>query len=116
MSGVSSKDLTAMILALPGVETGTSYGEPSFKLGGKFFTRLRDDETVLVLPMPIPDREIWMEAAPETYFVTEHYRNYPLVLVRLAAISPDEIAARLDQAWRAKAPAKLLRARDAAEL
>ncbi len=115
MSGVSAKAAKAMILALPGVEEGVSYGQPSFKLRGKFFTRLRDQETVLVLLMPIDERDVWMEIAPETYFVTDHYRGYPSVLVRLAAIEADALRARLEQSWRARATKAAVKAYDAAQ-
>ncbi|NIR58628.1 MAG: MmcQ/YjbR family DNA-binding protein, partial [Gammaproteobacteria bacterium] len=57
----------ALIRALPGVEEGASYGKPAFKLRGKYFTHLRDDDAVLVLPMTIADREVWLDLAPETY-------------------------------------------------
>lgn len=33
-------EVRRMVLAWPGVEDGTSYGAPSFKIKGKFFTRL----------------------------------------------------------------------------
>ena len=55
-----------------------------------------------------------MEIAPETYFVTDHYRGYPAVLVRLAAIDADELEARLEQAWRSKATKTMVKAFDAA--
>ncbi len=92
-----------MILAFPGVEEGKSYGEPAYKLRDKFFVRLRDDDTALVLPMSIEDREVWMDLAPEIYFVSDHYKNYPYVLMRLAKTNAGEVAARLEHAWRARA-------------
>lgn len=85
--GVTAAKAKAMILALPEVEEGTAYGDPAFKLRGKFFARLRDENTVLVLPMPLADRAVWLELAPETYFITDHYRGYPFVLVRLAEVT-----------------------------
>jgi hypothetical protein len=110
--GISAAKVKEMILALPGVEEGTSYGEPAYKLCGKFFVRLRDEETALVLPMSMDDREVWMEIAPEIYFVSDHYRNYPYVLLRLAKTSADEVAARLEHAWRAKATKEMVEAFD----
>jgi hypothetical protein len=116
MSGVSAKAAKALILALPGIEESTSHGVPGFKLRGVFFARLRDDDTVLALRLPIPDRELLMEAAPEIYFVTDHYRGYPSVLVRLAAIGRSELQALLEQAWRAKATKAAVKAFDAAKV
>jgi hypothetical protein len=32
-----------------------------------------------------------MEDAPETYYLTDYYRTYPLVLVRLSSVRPDAL-------------------------
>ena len=32
--------------------------------------------------MEFGEREILVEGEPETFYFTEHYRNYPMVLVR----------------------------------
>jgi hypothetical protein len=114
MAGVTPRRAKAMILALPGMEEATAHGFPGFKFRGSFFARLRDDDTVLALRIPIPERELWMQAAPEIYFVTDHYRPYPSVLIRLAAIGEDELALRVEQAWRLRATKAMIKARDAA--
>jgi hypothetical protein len=113
MAGVTAKRANAMILALPGVEEATAHGFSGFKLRGSFFARLRDEDSVLVLRLPIPERELLMEAAPVIYFVTDHYRGYPSVLIRLAAIGADELALRLEQAWRGKASKTMIKAFEA---
>ena len=41
-----------------------------------------------------------MEAAPDSYFITDHYLNYPWVAVRLSAVSAGALAERLEEAWR----------------
>lgn len=88
------------ILALPGVEAGTSYGMPSFLLHGRFFARFRDDDTVLVLQLgSIDDRDVLMQIDPKACFFTEHYRNYPAVLIRLADITTARLAETLHDAW-----------------
>jgi len=60
---------------------------PSFLLEGRFFARFRDDDTVLVLQLAtIAEREVLMELDPQAFFFTEHYRDYPAVLIRLAEV------------------------------
>jgi hypothetical protein len=82
--GVTVAAARRMILALAGVEEGRSYGVASFLLAGKFFARLRDDDTVLVLQLgSIDERDVLMNLDPASFFFTEHYRNYPAVLIRL---------------------------------
>jgi hypothetical protein len=60
---------------------------PSFLLDGRFFARFRDDDTVLVLQLgTMAEREVLMQLDPRAFFFTEHYRNYPAVLIRLAEV------------------------------
>jgi hypothetical protein len=91
---------------LPHVERSTSYGTPSLKVGGKSFVRLKDAET-LVLLCPIEQKELLLEVSPEIYFQTDQYAGWPAVLARLEVIGDDELALRLEECWRFKAPKKI---------
>jgi hypothetical protein len=93
-------------LGLPEISEGTNHGTPALKVRDKSFTRLKDPET-LVLLVPLEHKELLMEMAPEIYFETDHYKGWPAVLVRLAAISDAELAQRLAESWRFKAPKRL---------
>ncbi|WP_338091139.1 MmcQ/YjbR family DNA-binding protein [Shinella kummerowiae] len=107
-------DETQMLLArlqrlaedLPGVETGTSYGTPALKVAGKLFLRIKDAQT-LVLMAPMDEKERLIEMAPGIYYETDHYKGWPALLVRAAAIDDAELRHRMAEAWRFKAPAKL---------
>jgi hypothetical protein len=108
-------DMTALrriALAFPGVEEGTAYGTPCFRVRKRFIGRTRDGDSVYVLPMGIDEREILIEAEPGTFFVTDHYRAWPYVLVRLAAIEPERLRVYFERAWRAAADRKLVAAYD----
>ena len=97
--GVSAAVARRLILSLPGVQEGRSYGFPAFKVAGKFFARFRDDDSVLVVNLSaIADREVLMQLDPEAFYFTEHYRNYPTVLVRLAEIGRSLLAEVLEDA------------------
>jgi hypothetical protein len=48
-------------------------------------------------------------AAPEIYYDTPHFARWPEILVRMAEIDDTTLAARLDAAWRDRAPKKLLK-------
>jgi hypothetical protein len=54
------------------------------------------------------DREVWIDLAPEVYFVSDHYKNYDYVLMRLANTNAGEIGARLEHAWRGKATKEMI--------
>ncbi len=110
----SAETARRLVAALPDVEEGTSYGTPSWKVRGKFFARLRDDDTVLVAKVEKGEKRLLMEAEPEVFFETPHYQGYGYVLVRLANIDEEELAEVVEDAWRLAAPRTLVRERDAA--
>jgi hypothetical protein len=95
-------------LALPGVEDGTSYGTPALKVRGKLLVRLKEDGECFVLIVDFDTRDILMRADPETFYVTDHYRNYPAVLVRFATLDREQLPGLLEQAWRRVAPRRLV--------
>jgi hypothetical protein len=92
-------------LALPGVEATTKYdGSPLLKVAGSFMAglathRSAEPET-LVVRVGLEERQCLMEDAPETYYVTDHYRSYPIVLVRLSRIDRDALRDLLTVSWR----------------
>jgi hypothetical protein len=101
--GVRVQDARQLILQLPNVSEGRSYGLPSFLLNGRFLARFRDGDTVLVLQLAtIDDRDFLMQLDPKAFFFTEHYRNYPAVLVRLADVPPALLPAVVKDAWRSR--------------
>jgi hypothetical protein len=66
---------------------------------------------VVFLLESVDEQECLIQAQPELYFITDHYRGYPAVLARLRALSVPEARMRLERAWRIKAPKKLITAR-----
>jgi hypothetical protein len=93
---------------LPEVEPSTWFGTPSLKVRGKGFCRVKDPDTVVVM-VSLDEKEMLLEAAPELYFETDHYRGWPAMLVRIHAISDEELAHRMRKAWLQKAPKTLAR-------
>lgn len=68
-------------------------------------------EGVLVVMVPLGLKEALIEAEPDKYFETPHYAGYPAMLVRLDAVSDEELVTRLECAWTEKAPPKLVKAK-----
>jgi hypothetical protein len=99
--------------SLPGVEESTSYGTPALKVKGKGFTRLWEDGETLVLRTDHYERTHLLEESPEAFFLTDHYRDHPYVLVRLAHVHAERMRPLLSDAWRRVAPARLVAAYDA---
>jgi hypothetical protein len=99
-----------LALALPGAEEGLSYGTTAYRVGGKLFARMLDSDAEVVVKTTVQDREALVGSAADVYVVTPHYRNYPMVVVRLDGIAEDELAETLTAAWRCAAPRRLLSA------
>jgi hypothetical protein len=93
----------------PGVEESTSYGTPALKVKGRLLARLKEDGESLVVRMGFPERTGLMESMPDVFYVTDHYLNYPAVLVRLPRVRKAVLAAVLGESWRQVAPAALKR-------
>ena len=95
------EEAAALALRLPGAESGASYGTPAVKVGGKLLLRLREDgETVVLLDTPFDERETLLEAAPDVFLLTPHYRDHEIVLARLAALDPARLRPFLERRWR----------------
>ena len=92
--------------ALPGAVEGTSYGTPAFHVRKKLFVRLHQSGESIVVMIDLAEREALMALDPETCFITDHYLNYPAMLVRLATVRPKALRERIEESWRSRAPAK----------
>jgi hypothetical protein len=91
-------------LVLPDVEDSTMHGKLALKVRGKLLACLAIHKSAepgsLAVRIDFDQRAGLLEEAPETYYITEHYRNYPAVLVRLASIQTGQLRDLLNAAWR----------------
>jgi len=108
VTGVTYQQLVDYASTLTAVEQSTSYGTPALKVRGKLMVRLWDDGTTVVLKTNWEERERLLATYPEIFFLTDHYRDYSLVLMRLATGSNALMREAVDTAWREAAPKSLL--------
>jgi hypothetical protein len=91
-------------LALPGVEESTAYGSPALKVRGKLLvcvpTQRSAEAGSLAVRVGFDDRAELLAAAPDVYYVTDHYLNYSTVLVRLSCVTPDVLRDLLGMAHK----------------
>jgi hypothetical protein len=112
--GSEYKRVCEIARKLPGVEDSSSYGTPALKVKGRFMCRLRTEaEGALAIRCDFLDRQILLQADPETFFVTDHYADYPMILVRLEKIRLSALPDLIERAWRMVAPPKLVAEYDA---
>ncbi|WP_040491820.1 MmcQ/YjbR family DNA-binding protein [Ilumatobacter nonamiensis] len=112
-------DVRRIGTAFPDVEESTSYGTPSLKVKKKSFCRMwsdreyardgidPDDTEVLVVMCDVEEKPALLDEF-DVLFSTPHYDGYGAMLVRLADVSDVDLADFLEDAYRQKAPAKLI--------
>ena len=101
-----------LALALPGVQEGVCHGTPAFYVRRKLMLRLWEDGETLVVRFPNEKRAALIEGNPDVFSVTEHYRNYPVVLVNLLAVHRELLGRMIEGAWRMQASRKQVAAYD----
>jgi len=111
-AGVTFAQLQKIALALPGMEEGSSYGTPAFRVRKKLVARMFDDAS-LVLLTTLDEKELLLEAKPSVYHTTPHYDGHGAVLIRLAKVHPRDLAQLVESVWRRAAPKKLVADYDA---
>lgn len=103
-----------MAAAYPGVVAKTSYGTPGLHVGTKFMARLREPDVMVLKPIHDDEQQFLMETRPDAFFLTDHYRGYPAILIRLSKVQRGQLAGLIDQCWRQLATKKLLAEHEAA--
>jgi hypothetical protein len=107
---VSVDEIRKIALSFPGVTEGRSYGTTGFHVGAHLIARMKEEGDVLVVRVQEGHRDILVSIDSTTYFFTEHYRDYPMVLVRLNRIGLEALTDLIEQAWKCVAPKKVIRA------
>lgn len=100
----SFKTVEAIGRTLPDVEVTTTWGQPTLKVRGKMFVCIASHKSAepgtLVVMMDFDDRDALIEDDPGTYYLKEHYVNYPCVLVRLSTVRADALRDLITGAYR----------------
>jgi len=103
-------DVRKIALLWPEVEDGTSYGTPALKVRKKMLARLKEDGDSLVMPgVPQDEREMLVESRPKVFYFTDHYRDYPMVLIRLSKARRATVEPLLRRHWRTLASKKVVK-------
>ena len=103
-SAISFQTVRKIGLALPGVEASTAWGAPALKVRGKLLacvpTHRSAEPNSLLVRVDFNDRAELLAAAPDVYYVTDHYLGYTAVLVRLSRVTPDVLRDLLGMAHK----------------
>ena len=94
-------DVRKFALTWPEVEDGASYGTAALKVRKKMLVRLKEDGDSLVMPdVPIDERTMLVESQPKIFYFTDHYADYPIVLIRLSKAKRAIVEPLLRRRWR----------------
>src|SRR5262245_19163055 len=90
--------------SLPDVEECLYYGKPALKVHGDMFVCMASHSSAepdsLVVRMDMDARDACIAEQPDVYYVTDHYRGYSAVLVRLPRVGRDALRDLVRGAYR----------------
>lgn len=77
-----------IMLAIPGTDERLWFREPSVFIHDRFLAKTHKKEDAVTLQVASMEmRDMMLEAEPKLFYITDHYRNFPFVLIRLKALT-----------------------------
>ena len=105
----------AIAMKFPGMEEAILHDTPAIKLNGKTISRWRvESDGALAILCDFAGRELLLKAKPGVFFINEHYKETPGVLVHLEKVRADALEEVVERAWRSVANKKLIKQYDEA--
>ena len=97
---LTKSEARKIALSFDGASEGPYFGKPAIFVAEKFLTRVHHKEEAMVLAIGSMEmRDVMLEAEPQLFYITEHYKNFPYLLARLSKLNKetlkDLLAARL---------------------
>jgi hypothetical protein len=96
--------VSALALAHPEVKENTTKRGTNWKVKGRLMAceaiHKSAESNSLMVCVSKEARERLIEEHPDSYYVTEHYRPYDALLVRLSKIDEELLRALLESSWR----------------
>jgi hypothetical protein len=95
MKPITLDTVRRMGLALADVEESTHRGALALKVRGKMFacepTHSTAEPGSFGVRIDFDQRAELLAAEPDIYYITPHYLDYPMMLVRLSRVHPDAL-------------------------
>ncbi|MFE1952703.1 MULTISPECIES: MmcQ/YjbR family DNA-binding protein [Streptomyces] len=104
-----AEDVRTIALSLPDTTEKIAWSMPTFRVAGKMFATLPEEETSIAVRCPKEERDELVLAEPEKFWIADHEAAFAWVRVRLSALEDtDELRDILADSWRQAAPTRLL--------
>ncbi|WP_369227137.1 MmcQ/YjbR family DNA-binding protein [Streptomyces sp. R39] len=104
-----AEDVRRAALSLPDTSEKIAWSMPTFRVAGKMFATLPEDETSVAVRCPKEERDELVLAEPGKFWIADHEAQFAWVRVRLAALEDEgELRDILADSWRQAAPQRLL--------
>jgi hypothetical protein len=82
---LSKAEARKVMLSIPGTDERPWFNQPSVFIHDRFLAKTHHKVTLQVGSMEM--RDMMLEAEPELFYITDHYRKFPFVLIRLSALT-----------------------------
>lgn len=103
-----AEDVRRIALSLPDTTEKIAWSMPTFRVAGKMFATLPEDETSIAVRCPKEERDELVLAEPEKFWIADHEAQFAWVRARLDALEDeDELRDILADSWRQAAPSTL---------
>ncbi|MEU5703652.1 MmcQ/YjbR family DNA-binding protein [Streptomyces aurantiacus] len=104
-----AEDVRRICLSFPDTVEKIAWSMPTFRVAGKMFATLPEEETSIAVRCPKTERDELVVAEPEKFWIADHEAGFAWVRVRLAALEDTaELSDILADSWRQAAPTRLL--------
>ncbi|WP_344361512.1 MmcQ/YjbR family DNA-binding protein [Streptomyces gobitricini] len=105
---IDADDVRRIALSFPETVEKEAWNMPTFRVAGKMFVTVPDDQTSFAVRCPKIERAELIAAEPEKFWVPPHEASSAWVRVRLAALEDqEELRDILVDSWRQAAPDRL---------
>lgn len=102
------EDFRRQCLALPGVEERETWGEATFRVGGRIFAMGSPDGTQVSIKATLDDQAGLIAMDPKTFAVAAYTGRYGWVSARLGRMRKELAEKVLTNAWELTAPRRVV--------
>ena len=99
---LSKAEAKKTMLAMKGTSEAPYFGKPAIFYAESFVARVHDKEEAVALRVgTIEMRDVMLEAEPSLFYITDHYKPWPMLLARLKTLDKttlkELVAARMGE-------------------